>query len=1189
MSVRSSGQSTISKKSEEVKSHKSSDEDGHEQSRPTSRSRSTKSRSKHQHSKTSASAASMATIRSSGEQVSDAAGSEESNRSSKKDAKVMKKRLASLLSTSGTKHTGSEGKDDYSTGRSTLGESSSSKSRLSSIYSKASEANAVALPDYRTDQCLSSDEMRNKLFSTFKFNGVLKRVKTQMRMELASAINKDQNLKIVDKSKAISIAAKISDCIIAEHLKKAKYEYTLSIFKAESLLSEFDFNPCEILALMNVSQDSQMHKKFMLSLSQEKSKSFLWSFITELLPAKIGNKTSAECQTEDSRLLMSNDFYNKMADIEEEVYKTAINDRDYRSLEERLFELQRKMEAEKKKELQMEKQNLKDGLLRKIRFEEKEKNKTELDKHKVDLDKMYKEMFANLKEKEAQMDLMISRKKKQIDKDSYNQRQHLLEELNKLKDRERDLQRQHELAMKSANLEESRLKSISEELKAKEISLKTLEDRYEIRLKEEILKIKTEHQQDRQKHDEFYRQQELKLNEEKTLFESEKALLVKYRNDFESLKNEKAQLKESLISSQQRILVLNHMHGDMKEKLRETADYPRLREAVLLKEKEIDYLKSALNEHKLDKNAIHVQHKKDVRDLLDKFLKGTPETAKLQQQILIEKEEFAEKEKELTLKCREAVKRFSAERARANEVTQMYEECLLQNKALKREVGDLRKRMEATNVGPVKNNKPYNPSHIQSLTQKNSRLNNKKEKIHPYETFDINRTTSFPQTALIDKALSTDDPLSSYEITPLRRTGTVFEQLEREAAVLEETYHDYQTKQIDRYSNRVNFEKSESNYNFLPLQRYESTCRIDCTEMQQKTDKYTSAQTASKENKEKENPSLNAGVYPRKVQNISDSVKVAKNNGHDFNVNDIEQNDKVLLDTWNGDKLTEQLLESAINQQDKVSKIRNFGAKLDEATDWNSSNKPKLKRSNQFAEENHETVVIGDNNNVREMQSALPSFDDVLSQKNELAISAASSVENVTGVGGMDSETQHLEHRDDNAKEYFLENQNKLEINSMDQHESLEGNSVEKVRDSTGSNFLKDEDKSEKTISQELSYIKDLKASGNEISEDDDVKSKSDDKIVTNANESDERSIKNVMSGDEEKENDDDDIDPLMKHYMEMVMKKKNDPEKESEQEQLNLTDDVKIESKLSKSDVSDLVEDELEEIPVESGDDFDW
>ena len=1107
---------------------------------------------------------------------------------------IAKEKFASAMLSSESRSRGEKKghwypKDEWTIGGGSLAKSSSSDklSNLSSLKSENGENRVDGLKEHG----LSSDDLRKKLFSSFKSKGILNGAKIQIRADLASAINERQALKVPRKSNIMSFASKISDCIVAEHLKKSEYEYTLSVFKAESLLSEFDFHPHEVLDIMKLSPSSTVYENLSKYLSQERAKSFLWNFISEMVSGKIGSKISTECQTEEYLPLTSRDIDIKMLEIENDVMSKGRSGFIESSLEveERLFDLQKKMEDQKKKELKIEKQKLKDELLRKVRLEEQEKNNAEFSKHKVELEKLYHEKFSNLVEKEKQMDLMGSQKRKQIEEEAYNQRQNLLEELKKIKERETDLQKQHELAMKSVNIEETRLRALAEELKLKEISQKTMEERYEIRFQEEILKFQTEQQQEKQKSEEFYRQQEAKLNEEKALFQSEKVSLMRYQKEFEALQYKNDELQASLHSSQQRVHAMSEKIDDMKEKMLEMADYPKLKENIMLKDKEIDYLKGSLHQVRSDKSGSDAQHRKDIKDLIDRLLRGTPDTAKLQQQILLERDEYLEKERELKVKCKEVAKRLQEEYLKNKEIMHMYEECLLQNKALKREIGNLKKPGGHRNI-PLSGNlhhktlKPFeykktdNSTHYIPFVNKDFHKKQVKD-----ETFDIHKAASVPHITLVDKAATKDHASAPIERMQGTEEFAAFEKLEREAESLERMYHDFRASQLDKFARESDYEKPNTN-EFKPLQKYESTLKQDFSKIYLEAEKDFISEVQLEENYGRKHSSSRALGYQTELVKSGDDFKVYKDSA--VATKSMPQ-DIVLIDD---NHLDEQLIQTAHNQSSKVNPKLDLSSKSDVMDKVNSFDKVNTGITNDIAKKSHGAVVSGDNicllREGWKGYGSPPSFEnnvDTVKIPEDVACNV--ETRHVSEDGEQAGEKQ--EHRIDSAKGHttWLENEAEKELYSENEEENFGQNTAGSTLHSQ--HFKEEMDKEEASLESRDH------AAGQSRARNEDINSSSlrmeagDELILTGDG---DNSLKSEKNGDTSNENaTDDDIDPLMKHYMEMVMKKKTMTEKESEKEQLNLTDDTKIESKLSRSDISDLIEDNIEEIEIESGEEFDW
>ena len=1106
--------------------------------------------------------------------------------------------------------------DTSKTSRNSTMKSKTSKSSFTNPITSKSERfytkeNAI------TDVCgagLSSDQMREKLYASFRSKGVLENAKTQLRANLASVINESAKIQKVPKSKPESLFAKLSDILVAEHLKQAKYDYTLSVFKSESLVSELDIIPTEILKIMRIHPSTKKYDDLFLSLSQNNTKSFLWSFISNTC----GDNSiylSVACQTEDCETVQEAYMGKNLSKISEELDVSSKNEFFHRSLslEERLFQLQQKLEDQKKKELKQEKERLKDSFVREIKLQERERNKADVDRFKNEIEKSYKELIDSVKQRETEVNEMLVKKQKQIEQELYERRQDMLKEIEKLKEREYENNRACDIAMQTIKVEEAKLKTFEEQLRAKELSLQSLEEQHKIKLKEEILRIKIESQEEKQKLESLLRSQEVQLQEEKILFEREKESVLNSKASLVNLNHEKIQLQASLNAALKKISSLTYKSEGLKEKLQEFSDYLQIKELSVARKKEIDYLKTRVNEVMKEKQSIVEQNRKQVKDLMESLLKRNPQTVEIQRQIEIDRNGFIEKEADLKGKISRMEQQLRSEISRNNELTHMNEAYLLENKALRRDVEDLR---AANKINAVSHD--WHANKIKET-----------EKFGESEKtiFNINVTDSYrksfeyatPEHA-DEKDLCTTSSLMSRPLVTQGRRG-IIAKLESEASALEDTYRNYQRKESMR--NPSSYGVPHTN-DYKPLQKYYSV--IKHNEVQPSE----SAKFKSTENQQEENAATNTEQYDIRT---SSSALTAVNNDALFhtksskaerkllslNAKDVKRDTKgeKLQDTWNGDHLTEQLLESAVIQRDEglaetklVSGAEAFsclGNREEERSEKSVKSPVRRGLDEPDVKPCLDTGLRGQFSNVypvnksgQELNVDIPRFslhNDVVSEEHleenrdfPIKSSCSSSLRSHKSEGLRQNKNENIAIEASVSSHDLIEDLYEKENMEMENLSSLSSEKEKETAhksaaadnvdgDNVSDTFIKKKEKRREILagsSYETSIEKETRIDEEENSI-----------HVENMDTTQERGIEDddVELGDDENQ-----IDPLMKHYMEMLSRKKQEDTLDNgEPEQLNLTDDIKLESKVSKSEISDLLEDEIEEIEQDPADEFDW
>ncbi|XP_029423481.1 oral-facial-digital syndrome 1 protein homolog [Nannospalax galili] len=125
-------------------------------------------------------------------------------------------------------------------------------------------------------EVLNQDKLRKKLYQTFKDLGILDTLKTQLRNQLIHGLRHPiLNGQVKPQSTAVEGSALLigaSDSLVADHLQRCGYEYSLSVFFLESgLAREKVFT---MLCLKYVAKHSSLRCLLILKMSSQMWLSF---------------------------------------------------------------------------------------------------------------------------------------------------------------------------------------------------------------------------------------------------------------------------------------------------------------------------------------------------------------------------------------------------------------------------------------------------------------------------------------------------------------------------------------------------------------------------------------------------------------------------------------------------------------------------------------------------------------------------------------------------------------------------------------------------------------------------------------------------------------------------------------------------------------------------------------------------
>ncbi|XP_027494392.1 oral-facial-digital syndrome 1 protein isoform X2 [Corapipo altera] len=401
-------------------------------------------------------------------------------------------------------------------------------------------------------EALSQEELRKRLYQTFKSRGVLDTLKTQLRNQLIHELmhpvlsGELQPQTVPSDDSSLLITA--SNSLVADHLQRCGYEYSLSVFFPESGLEKKKlWTMQDILHLMRISPKSSLYES-LTSGTQKENKGFLMQILIGLTEHHLNKEThNTETQT-TSVPPYRESLAEKLQLIDEQFADSYPQHQKYESLEVKLHEYRKEIE----KQLQAE-------------------------------------MHQKIEAKEV-----------------YSQRQSLLKDIEAVRTREAELKERMEAFELTQKLQEEKNKAIDDALRRREVAVKNIEETYDQRLKTELLKYQLELKEEYIARTNKVTEDE-KKNKEKAMLLHEEAIAVNSKK--EELKQAVSRTKElelDLESVKAQVLLANKQNQLLTEKLKELSDYP------LLKEEKLELqVQNKLLRQQLDEARSENQHLRD--------------------------------------------------------------------------------------------------------------------------------------------------------------------------------------------------------------------------------------------------------------------------------------------------------------------------------------------------------------------------------------------------------------------------------------------------------------------------------------------------------------------------------------------------------------------------------------------------
>uniref|UniRef100_A0A674I6J2 OFD1 centriole and centriolar satellite protein n=1 Tax=Terrapene triunguis TaxID=2587831 RepID=A0A674I6J2_9SAUR len=253
----------------------------------------------------------------------------------------------------------------------------------------------------------------------------------------------------------------------------------------------------------------------------------------------------------------------------------------FESLEVKLIEYRKEIEDQLQAEMSEKLQHFKEVEIAKIRIEEK----AQCQKEVSDLRREFE------RTNQAKSEALIAREKNAIErlqkqqeieaKEVYTQRQSLLKDIEMIRTREAELKQRIEGFELAQKLQEEKNKAVDDALRRREIAVKNIEETYDQKLKNELLKYQLELKEEYIARTTRVTEDEKKNKEKAILLREETIAVNSKKEELKQVVSHAKELELELDSVKAQVLLVNKQNQLLIEKLKEIADYPLLKEEKL--------------------------------------------------------------------------------------------------------------------------------------------------------------------------------------------------------------------------------------------------------------------------------------------------------------------------------------------------------------------------------------------------------------------------------------------------------------------------------------------------------------------------------------------------------------------------------------------------------------------------------
>ncbi|XP_053243189.1 centriole and centriolar satellite protein OFD1 isoform X3 [Podarcis raffonei] len=447
---------------------------------------------------------------------------------------------------------------------------------------------------------LSQDELRRRLYQTFKSRGVLDSLKTQLRNQLIHDLmnpilsGKIQPQAVSSECSSLLIGA--SNSLVADHLRRCGYEYSLSVFYPESgLEKDKALTMQDLLQLIRINPKTDLYKALISASEKENTKGFLVQILTELIDHSL-HKQICSTETQTSPTPGKESLAEKLQLIDEQFADMYPQCHKSESFEVKLAEYRKEVEQQLQEEMSQKLQHFKEVEIAKIKMDERAQSQKEISELRKEFEKVHRAKSEALSSRERNA---IERLQKQQEIDAreiYLQRQSLLKDIETVRSREAELKQRIEAFELAQNLQESKNKTVEDALRHREVTVKNIEETYDQKLKNELLKYQLELNEEYIARTKKITEDEKKIKDKAMLLHEETISLNSKKQEFEHAVSHSKELELEIDSVKAQVLLLSKQNQLMTKKLEEVSDYPTLKEEKMELQVQNKLLKQQLEE-----------------------------------------------------------------------------------------------------------------------------------------------------------------------------------------------------------------------------------------------------------------------------------------------------------------------------------------------------------------------------------------------------------------------------------------------------------------------------------------------------------------------------------------------------------------------------------------------------------------
>lgn len=546
------------------------------------------------------------------------------------------------------------------------------------------------------DGYISLEVLQQQLTEKLRQAGLLDHLKSQLRAKLIGELKGAKVPMPIGTHFAAGstpdILFKAIDSIIAQYLTCRQLDFTKSVFLPECGIS----SDAEVLSstdvehVLQIPTDSwiwalvQSHKRELQETRGSVSQSLLVQLVFSL--ASIGQRKLRD-QPAQTDLNPQQVLELKLSAVDERNAELA---REETELQLRMKRVEADTRRRVREELELHYQKARDMELAQIRLEERRKFQADLAKLDAEYQARETERQRRVAEKEQFLLDKARKREQELDEQLRDSRQRLLKDLENVKHREKNLQRDIELATREAKLKEEHLQSKIDSLLLNVKDLEAFKRSFNSELEQQITKFKLDFERTHQLELTHMQTMQTKLAGEKDNLAQQRLHFDTQLMQLQSQVSRVSSLEEELRSANAELTVLRRQVEQRDKTIRELGINARLGSKNQKAETLLEFEVSQLRQQLLQAERAAEKRQQEYESLLTNVVaaggSGKPQVRAIEQELL----QSRQSEQKWQSEAENLVIKLEMELNRNSELDRQLDTLRVREKELLSEISDLR-------------------------------------------------------------------------------------------------------------------------------------------------------------------------------------------------------------------------------------------------------------------------------------------------------------------------------------------------------------------------------------------------------------------------------------------------------------------------------------------------------------------